>query len=113
MKTGLLGFLLACAGAYSAYIANNHSDDVRANEFAKYIHSQIDSMATDSLTEKEIDSYIRSYKKNRLDSLNCILPIWRFRNTPPVALPPSSSRCSIFFIASLNSSLRPAFESIS
>lgn len=64
MKTGLLGFLLACAGAYSAYIADNHADDVRANEFAKYIHSQIDSMATGSLTEKEIDSYIRSYKKN-------------------------------------------------
>lgn len=61
-KAAFLGFLIACAGAYTASVS--HDDDPRATEFAQYISDDINALVARHLTADEIQQYVESYRKN-------------------------------------------------
>jgi len=62
LKAGFLGFLVALAGAYAAYVSRD--DDPRATEFAKYIRADIDAMASRYMTDAEMQRLIKFYKED-------------------------------------------------
>lgn len=59
-KAALVGFLTAVASAFSAC----STDDARAQEFAEYIKSDVDSIARRALNDDEMMDYVNAYNKN-------------------------------------------------